>query len=273
MNLRSPTWSVIKFPDENLVCAVPTSWLLSNITECYWPLYPQILVRMAIEKNKMPDSTTWKLFSYNGFRNNIYGMKQTFLQVKKSVLAMKCSDLDSHSDMERVAVSSCKRKIFKKMYSFSSVKESEGKEAHHVLPLLPMPPTFKPQYFIKYIQKTNNDDLCASSSQYNGIEDDGASLSGTPSRKEKLQKLSLTGGNDLYDFIFRTTQKLITNSFSSQFSWLGRKGKRVFKNLTLSQLVIKAAMKTKKLYYIQEAKVSIQKWLKRCKERAKNEKF
>uniref|UniRef100_A0A1Y1L6N3 DUF4806 domain-containing protein n=1 Tax=Photinus pyralis TaxID=7054 RepID=A0A1Y1L6N3_PHOPY len=52
-----------------------------------------------------------------------------------------------------------------------------------------------------------------------------------------LTEISTFGGRNTYDFIYRATQRIITNRFSADFSWLGRKGKRVFKNLHLASLL------------------------------------
>ncbi|KAB0801381.1 hypothetical protein PPYR_05735 [Photinus pyralis] len=85
-----------------------------------------------------------------------------------------------------------------------------------------------------------------------------------------ILEIAALGGRNTYDFIFRATQKIISNKFSSNFSWLGRKGKRVFKDLSLSSLLINAAIKTKGCT-IKDAEIAIQKWLRRCNKRAKNE--
>ncbi|XP_031347261.1 uncharacterized protein LOC116173730 isoform X2 [Photinus pyralis] len=86
-----------------------------------------------------------------------------------------------------------------------------------------------------------------------------------------LTEISTFGGRNTYDFIYRATQRIITNRFSADFSWLGRKGKRVFKNLHLASLLTKAAMKTSNCTAM-DAELSVNKWLRRCAERARNEK-
>ncbi|KAK4882150.1 hypothetical protein RN001_005469 [Aquatica leii] len=121
MDEPSQTWSVIKFPDEEAVSAVPSSWIVDG-NKCYWPPYNKKLVRISIERNERPDSEKWQLFSCTGFRNNVY---DTFKEAnRKSVLATKTSDLESASEMPtHSGISSKKRKIFRKTYSFSSVEE------------------------------------------------------------------------------------------------------------------------------------------------------
>ncbi|KAF5269180.1 hypothetical protein FQR65_LT02480 [Abscondita terminalis] len=133
MNSPSKTWSVIKFPEEDSVSAVPSSWLL-NHDRCFWPPYSQKLVRTAIEKHEPPDVTNWQLFPCIGFRNNIF---DTFKEAnKKSVLATKSSDLETS---ESATVLSRKRKIFRKRFSSSSSSEED------IQPSLPTPPQLKKQ--------------------------------------------------------------------------------------------------------------------------------
>ncbi|KAK4885191.1 hypothetical protein RN001_001462 [Aquatica leii] len=73
LKMEQKTWSVIKFPDEDSVSAVPTSWLQDGGNHCFWPPYNQQQVRLAIERHDIPDEKTWHLYPSTGFRNNIYG--------------------------------------------------------------------------------------------------------------------------------------------------------------------------------------------------------
>ncbi|KAF5302187.1 hypothetical protein FQR65_LT19119 [Abscondita terminalis] len=119
-NSSPKSWSVIKFPDEDAVSVVPTSWLQED-GKCFWPPYDQKLLRLAIERNQPPDPN-WKTYPYVGFQNNVY---DNFKEAnKKSYVATNYSDLDSHSETV-YTFSSKKRKIFKKSYSFSSTEEED----------------------------------------------------------------------------------------------------------------------------------------------------
>ncbi|KAF5308423.1 hypothetical protein FQR65_LT18158 [Abscondita terminalis] len=123
------TWSVIKFPDEDAVSAVPTSWLTEE-NQCYWPPYTKRQVIASIEKNDLSDQN-WQKFKYIGFRNNAF---DTYREAnKKATKAVNCSDLESDNTF---ATSSRNRKIFRKTFSFSSVEESEESA-------IPSPPKLK----------------------------------------------------------------------------------------------------------------------------------
>lgn len=65
------SWSVIKFPEENSVEAVPTSWLCGEY--CYWPPWNKERTAAAISNCKPPDVDTWQTFLFTSFRNNVFG--------------------------------------------------------------------------------------------------------------------------------------------------------------------------------------------------------
>ncbi|KAF5270270.1 hypothetical protein FQR65_LT17860 [Abscondita terminalis] len=102
-NSSPKSWSVIKFPDEDAVSVVPTSWLQEN-GKCFWPPYDQKLLRLAIERNQPPDPN-WKTYPYVGFQNNVY-------------------DLDSHSETV-YTFSSKKGRYLKNHIVFSSTEEED----------------------------------------------------------------------------------------------------------------------------------------------------
>ncbi|KAK4882898.1 hypothetical protein RN001_006217 [Aquatica leii] len=91
MDEPSQTWSVIKFPDEEAVSAVPSSWIVDG-KKCYWPPYNKKLVRISIERNERPDIEKWQLFSCTGFRNNVYGYFETLIR-KQNILQSTMLDI------------------------------------------------------------------------------------------------------------------------------------------------------------------------------------
>uniref|UniRef100_A0A1Y1KFM8 Uncharacterized protein n=3 Tax=Photinus pyralis TaxID=7054 RepID=A0A1Y1KFM8_PHOPY len=112
------TWSVIKFPEEDSVCAVPTTWVQNN--KCSWPPYSKPLIRQAIENREAPGEH-WSVFRCESFRNNVY---ESFKEAsKKCQVATQKSDLDTKEDPAHYTYSSRKRKIFKKTVSSSSIEE------------------------------------------------------------------------------------------------------------------------------------------------------
>lgn len=65
-----PGWTVVKFNEENLVEAVPTSWIFNN--QCYWPSFQRDKVMTAIRKNEEPN-THWPSYEVTIFRDSTYG--------------------------------------------------------------------------------------------------------------------------------------------------------------------------------------------------------
>ncbi|XP_031328182.1 uncharacterized protein LOC116159359 [Photinus pyralis] len=90
--------------------------------------------------------------------------------------------------------------------------------------------------------------------------------------KKAVHEVSQLGGKHLYDFIYRAGRTLITNSFASKFSYLGKRQKESFKILKMNNLLIESAMHLHKQATVKDVEVEISKWLKRAAERAKNEK-
>ena len=85
--------------------------------------------------------------------------------------------------------------------------------------------------------------------------------------EDGVNELANFGGSDNYNFVKRTLSSLITNDVALLFSWLGRKGKRDFHNLTLARLIICAAEKSRMSDGRKETETSIQAWLKRASDR------
>lgn len=145
------TWSVVKFPNEGSVEAVPTTWIFGN--KCFWPPYSRSKIRIAIEQHHPADVKTWVLHEVCLLKNSVFGnSKQTFtffclliyisilddynVAKKKTQLATFKSDLESQSDADAI-YSSKKRKIIRKVHSFYS---SEEDVEDHEVSFLPCPP-------------------------------------------------------------------------------------------------------------------------------------
>ncbi|XP_031359319.1 uncharacterized protein LOC116182899 [Photinus pyralis] len=116
------TWSVVKFPSDNSVEAVPTSWLNGN--RCVWPSYPLNSQKLldAVEKQSSP-GCDWQTYDIIPFKNNVFD--DFTVAKKKAEKALATSDLESDSQaFEEKNKTSTKRKIkLKKEFSFSSVEE------------------------------------------------------------------------------------------------------------------------------------------------------
>ena len=82
-----------------------------------------------------------------------------------------------------------------------------------------------------------------------------------------VNELANFGGSNNYNFVKRTLSSLITNDVALLFSWLGRKGKKDFHNLTVAKLIICAAEKSRMSNGRKETETSIQSWLKRACDR------
>jgi hypothetical protein len=54
----------------------------------------------------------------------------------------------------------------------------------------------------------------------------------------QILEASKIGGNDAYELIKRSLSQIFTNKLASEYSWLGKMNKRVFRTLKLSRLLI-----------------------------------
>ncbi|XP_050308331.1 uncharacterized protein LOC126744811 isoform X2 [Anthonomus grandis grandis] len=85
-------------------------------------------------------------------------------------------------------------------------------------------------------------------------------------------ELAKIGGSRPYDFISRVATLLISNEQALKYSWLGRKGKRIFSDTRVANLLIEALSATSLANTRKEAETAIQLWLRRAFDR-KNNKF
>lgn len=67
------TWTVVKFKDENVVEAVPTTWI--NNGKCYWPSYTADKMLKAIKDHDDPDFS-WTSYKVYVFKDSTFGKKQ-----------------------------------------------------------------------------------------------------------------------------------------------------------------------------------------------------
>ncbi|CAH1111912.1 unnamed protein product [Psylliodes chrysocephalus] len=84
--------------------------------------------------------------------------------------------------------------------------------------------------------------------------------------KQSALFLVKVGGDSCDEFVKRALMKLVTYQVASNFSFLGMKGKKVFKNLNIFKLLLSAGEHTN--FKEKEIEDSIKKFLKRSKERA-----
>lgn len=88
--------------------------------------------------------------------------------------------------------------------------------------------------------------------------------------KNAVTELSRVGGLNTYNFVSRTLTLLLTNELAISYSWLGRKGKKVFKTLKVASLIIESATVAIKEVTRQEIEQSIQLWVRRAFDRRKH---
>ncbi|CAG9823938.1 unnamed protein product [Phaedon cochleariae] len=77
------------------------------------------------------------------------------------------------------------------------------------------------------------------------LEELNSFLQNEESFREAVKKLSMTGGNSLYEFVRRCMGRLFTNNLAHNFSWLGRRKKKPFHDLRVANLIMKAIIKAK----------------------------
>ncbi|CAH1155413.1 unnamed protein product [Phaedon cochleariae] len=85
--------------------------------------------------------------------------------------------------------------------------------------------------------------------------------------KAAITEMSKMGGASPYDFMKRCLSSIITNGFASQFSWLGAKKKRVFRQLKVADLLLEAAQLNGVSDNRKTSEEAIKAWLRRAKER------
>ncbi|XP_046145220.1 uncharacterized protein LOC123988599 [Osmia bicornis bicornis] len=85
--------------------------------------------------------------------------------------------------------------------------------------------------------------------------------------KDAVQELAKIGGDNNYQFVKRVLSSIIDNNLAMKYSWLGRKGKKVFCTLHLARLVISAAEMANLGDTKRTTEVSIQNWLRRAFDR------
>lgn len=69
----SRTWTIVVFPGENSVEAVPSTWLIGSVNKCYWPAYPAPKLTAAIRNHEAPN-TCWPSYNVTLLRNGTFGM-------------------------------------------------------------------------------------------------------------------------------------------------------------------------------------------------------
>ncbi|XP_076295397.1 uncharacterized protein LOC143216335 isoform X2 [Lasioglossum baleicum] len=87
--------------------------------------------------------------------------------------------------------------------------------------------------------------------------------------RDAINELAALGGKSNYHFVKRVMTCLITNKFATGYSWLGRKGKKVFNTLKVAKIIIDAATISGLSKTKNETEISMQSWLRRAFERSK----
>ena len=71
-------WTVVHFVDEDMVEAIPITWLQDNV--CYWPPYTGKRLNHAISTCEEQEFGTWRLFKIRQLGNGrTYGNYDAFL--------------------------------------------------------------------------------------------------------------------------------------------------------------------------------------------------
>ncbi|KAF5283560.1 hypothetical protein FQA39_LY17306 [Lamprigera yunnana] len=169
----SETWSVVKFPEENSVTAVPTSWLHGSI--CFWPPFSRKIVQAAIERGDPPNINTWQQFDYLALRNNVF---DSFKEAeRKSRKALETSDLESQIEDNDESIGKRKRRVPKHFDDDHSCS-SEHENTRSDLPKPPKPPAmFKKRTTIQ--KPVGNIKIVQSHSQQISNTFDNVNIAGT----------------------------------------------------------------------------------------------
>ncbi|KAK4885810.1 hypothetical protein RN001_002081 [Aquatica leii] len=76
-----------------------------------------------------------------------------------------------------------------------------------------------------------------------------------------IKEIATSGKKNVYDLVYRATQKLVTNKFAAGYNYFGRGKNLKFSSLNLDGLLMKAALKIFPNCSEKEAEVTIAKWL------------
>ncbi|KAF5302862.1 hypothetical protein FQA39_LY02042 [Lamprigera yunnana] len=82
--------------------------------------------------------------------------------------------------------------------------------------------------------------------------------------KNAVTELSRVGGSTTYSFVSKTLKLILTNELPLSYSWLSRKGKKVFKTLKVVTLIIECTTVAIKEATRQDIKQSIQLLVRRA---------
>lgn len=77
------TWTVVRFEDENVVEAVPTSWITNG--RCYWPPYTTEKTLKAI-KDHVDFNSSWASYEVYVFKNSTSGKKRYIIIIQLSII-------------------------------------------------------------------------------------------------------------------------------------------------------------------------------------------
>ncbi|CAL1677371.1 unnamed protein product [Lasius platythorax] len=91
------TWTVVRFEDENVVEAVPTTWIVNN--RCYWPPYTIENILKSI-KDHVDFDPSWTSYEVYVFKNSTSESYQACrLKTKK---AEDTSNLNSDNNKRKI---------------------------------------------------------------------------------------------------------------------------------------------------------------------------
>ncbi|KAK4878777.1 hypothetical protein RN001_011283 [Aquatica leii] len=279
VEMDTKTWTVVQFLDDETVEAVPSPWI-QGTNECHWPTLPPEKLRQAIKKWE-PLNTCWATHKIRIFRNATFD--DYLLATQKAKLAQQTSDLNSEiDDSHNPFKLQDQEERFKKFYLvvmnplivviYQSLPKLSQRDALTLLKDLRKDVS---------IMVNNNKQLKMNKSSF--FEDskiklpidknhDFEELESFFSSEDNVLELSKVGGSTIYDFIKRCLGLLMTNSQALCFSWMGLKGKRKFKNLNISKVVIKSAERSGLSKDNKEIEVAVQLWLRKASDRQRSNK-
>ncbi|KAK4880951.1 hypothetical protein RN001_004270 [Aquatica leii] len=256
--MDTKTWTVVQFLDDETVEAVPSPWI-QGTNECHWPTLPPEKLRQAIKKWE-PLNTCWATDKIRIFRNATFD--DYLLATQKAKLAQQTSDLNKNTLQKLVKRTNLLTEmlgdaltLLKDLRKDVSIMVNNNKQ------LEMNKSSFFEDCKIKLPIDNNHD-----------FEELESFFSNEDNVNKAVLELSKVGGSTIYDFIKRCLGLLMTNSQALCFSWMGLKGKRKFKNLNISKVVIKSAERSGLFKDNKEIEVAVQLWLRRASDRQRSNK-
>ncbi|XP_050961061.1 uncharacterized protein LOC127162318 [Labeo rohita] len=256
-------YTVIILHDSEEVLVVPSNWVSSEKTHCYWPPFKSTEKCMEAIQNKLNPETEGKpweklciifLGQYDTFEMAKEGQKQYKEQEEQS------NPLDTVlPGIKRLRSGSTQGMLNNQLLLPASLASTSRMSADDKVEILQVLRDIKSKIqqnstMLKKLLKDNTvseapSSTCVPSKNLNlplrTLEDVSRTemeLNNATTRKKYVKQLSRLGGFVPKDVIKNIMQQVLTDDLATQFNWLGRGDKKPFSKLILTDVIRDAAL-------------------------------